>query len=372
MAKEFVRIGHNVTILTSNRFFPFPKYDSTVRKMLGSRIVGSGRKKNHGIEIIRKPVIIEAFCRTIFAGHKQVISSFHPDIVFVNGTATYNAIIISLLKPRNGFSLKTFDSHLPSEFDRTDGILKRMAYGVFRLCCSSLLNSRVDTFIAVQDDTVQLMHMAYGVDKPIQLIDLGTDTSLFSFTAKGRKQRRAELHIKDDIVVGLYTGKIIEAKGIHILLDAFGRLEKTCPNLHLVFVGDGPQEYKDALLRLVKDGSRLHFVGIQSQENLSSWYSMADFAVWPLQDTTAMNEAASCRLPFIANDKLGAKTRVSNNNAVLYKRGDGKNLAEKIKNLYAHPVERKKMGDRGRELVIQKLSWTKIAGEYLERVNRCK
>ena len=369
LAIEFARMGHKVIILTSDRFFPFPEYDSTVKRMLGSRIVEAGRKNNHGIEVVRKPVIFEGFCRTIFSGQKEVVNLFRPDIVLVNGTATYHTIILSLLKNKHNFILKTFDSNLPSEFELTDGLLKRLIYGTFRLCFSSLINRQVDAFIAVQDDTIPLMRKIYGVRKPIQLIDLGVDTHLFKYSALERKERRVELGIKDSDVVALYTGKIIEEKGVHVLLNAFNRIENECRSLHLVVVGSGPQDYISKITLKTKNTQRLHFVGIQSQNDLPSWYSMADFAVWPLQDTTAMNEAASCSLAFIANDKLGSRTRISNNNAVLYDRGDDGDLAKKMINLYAKTKERKQMGQRGRELMEKKLSWSRIAVEYLVGVN---
>ena len=43
-----------------------------------------------------------------------------------------------------------------------------------------------------------------------------------------------------------------------------------------------------------------------------------------------MNDAASCSLVFIANHKIGARLRLSNNNALLYKAGNSADLAKKI------------------------------------------
>ena len=40
LAKEQAEAGHNVTIISSDRYFPFPDYESTVKSILGNRYIG--------------------------------------------------------------------------------------------------------------------------------------------------------------------------------------------------------------------------------------------------------------------------------------------------------------------------------------------
>jgi spore maturation protein CgeB len=56
-----------------------------------------------------------------------------------------------------------------------------------------------------------------------------------------------------------------------------------------------------------------------------------------------MVEAAACNIPFIANDKIGTKLRISNNNAFLYKQRDIQDLYEKMKYLVENNEERVNM-----------------------------
>jgi glycosyltransferase involved in cell wall biosynthesis len=79
----------------------------------------------------------------------------------------------------------------------------------------------------------------------------------------------------------------------------------------------------------------------------------------------SMIDADGCNLPFIVNHTIGARVRLSNNNALLYKKGEEEDLAKKIEYLYLNPSIRKQMGKRGRQLVQKKLSWSKIAKEYI-------
>jgi glycosyltransferase involved in cell wall biosynthesis len=50
----------------------------------------------------------------------------------------------------------------------------------------------------------------------------------------------------------------------------------------------------------------------------------------------------------------------------LYKQGNVEDLSKKILWMIQHPVERKKMGKRGRALAVSQLSWRKIAEAYLK------
>jgi glycosyltransferase involved in cell wall biosynthesis len=131
-------------------------------------------------------------------------------------------------------------------------------------------------------------------------------------------------------------------------------------------VGNGNSSYIQHLQSLLLDPSHLHFVDAVLMHKLPPYYSLADLAVWPLQESTSMNDAASMSLPFIANDRLGARLRISNKNALLYKQGNVEDLSKKILWMIQHPVERKKMGKRGRALAVSQLSWRKIAEAYLK------
>ena len=98
---------------------------------------------------------------------------------------------------------------------------------------------------------------------------------------------------------------------------------------------------------------------------LYKYYSAADVAVWPLQESLAMNDAAACGLPFIANDELGDKERTSANNTLLYIKGDSIDLQQKLLYLLENKTQRIAMGKRGRDLMKKKFSWDILAERYL-------
>ncbi|MFA5932981.1 MAG: glycosyltransferase family 4 protein [Microgenomates group bacterium] len=368
LAKNFKKFGHEVKILTSNFYFPFPDYDSTVKKVLGKRELPIGKEVYDGLEIFRQKMIREIFTRAIFSGHESLLNTFKPDLVLVNKAASYNAVRMCQLKDQFKYKLYSYDSHLPSELERENLFVKKIVYFIFRLFFANIINSRIDKFIAVQEKTKIILKDFYGVKKNITVIPLGTDTDRFKFNAKVRSEIRKKNEIGNQDFVIIYAGKLIESKGVDILFKAFNELCKKNLHIKLMIVGEGSKEYTDFCLSKLdkKYHSKVIWIEFQRPENLYKYYSASESGVWPLQESTSMNDAASNSLPFIANDTVGDKTRISNNNGLLYKKGDYKELAKKIEYLYNNPMERKQMGKKGRELAVGKLSWEITAAKFLQ------
>lgn len=368
IVEQLVKQGHQVQVLTSNRYFPFPDYSASAGKILGPRILKAGSITKNGVKIIRQPVQFEIFARAIFTGHQEVLQSFKPDVVIVNKVAGFHSVRLAQLKSQFGYKLVSYDSHLPSEFYRENVGIKRLIYGSYAKLFGGILNSKVDKFVAVQEGTIEIMKDFYGVKKNIEYIPLGTDIDQFRFDKKQRLLLRTKYRIKNKDFVIIYTGKIVEAKGVDLLFKAFGELIKLHSDIKLVLIGDGVADYKQKCLSLVpiQNHNSIIFAGFQKNDDLYKFYSMSDVGVWPLQESTAMNDAAACSLVFIANDQIGTKTRVSMNNALLYKKDNVDDLTKKIEYLYSHADERKQMGQRGRQLVEAKLSWAKIAQQYIQ------
>ncbi len=367
VAKNLMELGHKVKIITSDRYFPFHNYESTTKKLLGNRIRSVGTKKENNFTVERKEILFEGFTRVFIPNIKEAIKNYKPDIVIVFGISTFTCFQISQLKKLLGFKLVIADSHLPSEFNSGNLLLKKIFYFIFRILFSKKIKSASDKVIAMQDQTKNIITDIYGIKKNIEVIPNGTDTQLFRFSKKERKVLRKKLDIPDSDFILIYTGKIIEQKGLEILFKAFSLLTKTNKKIHLLLVGSGPEEYIEKCYNKVPKTflNQIHLVGFQNQEELYKYYSASDLAVWPLQESLAMNDAAACSLPFIANDTMGDKTRVSNNNAVLYKKDNSNDLAKQINKLIKNTQLRNKMGRNGRKLMVEKLSWKELSKRFL-------
>lgn len=367
VSKHLSEMGHTVKVLTSDRYFPFHNYEATTKKILGERIRIIGTHKENGFLVERKPILLEAFTRVFIPDLKASIRAFNPDQVIVVGISTFTCFQVAQLKSELGFKLIIADSHLPSEFNSGNNIFKNIFYDIFKLLFTPTISKAADKVIAIQDKTVDIIKNVYGITKPIFVVPNGTDTKIFRFSKKYNETIRKELNIPQKSNVLIYTGKIIQQKGVDLLFTSFSRLIKKYKNIHLILVGSGPEDYISTCKQKVskKELNNIHFIGFLDQNELFKYYSAADIAVWPLQESLAMNDAAACKLPFIANNTMGDKTRISNDNALLYKKNNIKDLTKQIELLLKNPILRKKMGENGRKLMVEKLSWKKIAEQYI-------
>lgn len=368
IAKSLKKLGHTVSVITSDRYFPFPNYKETVEKVLGKRIVGSYTKKINGIEVTRQKVFFEFFARAVFFGIHKKIDVFKPDCVIVFGLSTPSCIQVSLLKLKNNFRFIGVDSHLPSELFSSQIPIKKVFYFFFRLIFSGIINKTIDKTIAVQEGTKEVITKYYGIQKKVSLVSHGTDTSIFQFNKEKRNKIRAKYKLKKNDFLIIYTGKIIESKGVDILVSAFKLLSVKYQNIYLLLVGGGPKEYIQKCIKIAQPSvnKKIIWESFKKYQELPAYYSASEVAVWPLQESLSMNDAAACSIPYIVNDTIGVKERLSNNNALLYKKGNAKDLAQKIEVLYKNSDKRIKMGRNGRTLVENKLSWQKVAQRYIE------
>lgn len=367
--KELAKMKHDVYILTSDHYYPFPNYSETTGKILGDRKVGNGVTRVEHVTIIRKKLVTELFTRAIFGGQEETIRKIRPSVVIVDKTAGYSQIVACLLKDKYKYRLISVDAHLPSGFEAEGNQLAKTAfYWLFRLFFSKLINSKVDKFIPVQEETETIMKKYYGVNRNIKHIPLGTDVALFKRSVKQGSIIRKKYNLKKSDFVIVYTGKIIKEKGVDILFKALSILSLKYTNIKLLLVGSGPQDYLDYCFSRIDATfrNRVIVTGFVLAAELPKYYSAATIGVWPLQESMSMNDAASCALPFIANNKIGARYRIKSGCAVLYTKGSSHDLAKKIETLYRDPKKIIAMGIKGSLFMKKELSWARIAAKYID------
>ena len=110
--------------------------------------------------------------------------------------------------------------------------------------------------------------------------------------------------------VFLSVGRLVERKGLDILLNAWGALpDMVKAKNSLVIVGAGEEEQK--LRQLASDNGihNVYFVGYKTAEELPEYYAASDVLVFPsLGDVWGLvvNEAMACGLPVLASKYAGA------------------------------------------------------------------
>ena len=137
------------------------------------------------------------------------------------------------------------------------------------------------------------------------------DTSLYSkfgeVARRDESQVRSRHHLPERYF--LYVGRLVKAKGVFDLLDAYAQLKAELRGkVRLVFVGDGSdrQELVERASKIVPGA--IQFLGFMHREELPSVYALADVLIFPTHSDPwglVVNEAMSCGLPVIATNVAG-------------------------------------------------------------------
>lgn len=142
-------------------------------------------------------------------------------------------------------------------------------------------------------------------------------------------------------VIG-FCGRIVEEKGIDVLIRAFEIIQKQIPEAVLRIAGDykgvaGGSVYPQ-LISYVKEHqiSNVAFLGKLKEEEMAAFFSGLDVFVLPSTNSLeafgmVQVEAMCCGTPVVASDLYGVRTIVQNTGAgLISKAGDAEDLADCI------------------------------------------
>lgn len=364
LSNEHSKMGHEVTVVTSERYFPFPDYDNTVFPVLGKRIGDAGEFDYDGFKVIKLNIAFEFSKRVWLRGLKNVLRRIKPDIVICHGIGNFNALRAARLKTRLGFKLVVDDHMLISE--KNHSLLGQLYYKAFNF---RDIYEQADRIVGVADECVEYIVDQYKFPRSrVEMIPLGADIDLFRFNENLGAAFRQQHGIDPDAIVITYTGKHTFKKGPHNILMA---LEKLTPTLRkkvvALFIGNMENAYEttfNAHVGKVSDKVKVIRISAVTNKELVDIYSASDVAVWPRQGSMSMIEASSCEVAIVCCDFL--TERYKNNNGIPIREDDIDDLARAFDLLIHNDEERRAMGRRGRELIMNEMSWRIIAERFIK------
>lgn len=364
LAREQQRLGHDVTVVTSDRFAPFPKYETTIRPIIGTRQRAAGRFRERDVSVIRLPVNIEVHSRCWMRGVGATLAELQPDVVHAHNVMKFTTVQAIRAKKRLGFRLIVDDHQHPVDVNRS--LMGRLAFGAFRTCVAATFSDRIDAVVAVTREIGDVMQTVYGFhSNRIRVIELGVDTNLFKFDAAARQELRAAWHCSEDQFLVIYTGKVVPQKGVHWLIEALARCAK---HIRVVVLGNAQPDYAETIAATAERlgvSNRLTFHPGVPQDELPRFYSACDAACWPRGVSIATLEAAACMLPLvIANGTVDE--RIAAGNGFAYPEGDVGALAYCLQQLADDPRAARDRGRVGAALARSQHSWAAINRQFLE------
>jgi glycosyltransferase involved in cell wall biosynthesis len=207
-----------------------------------------------------------------------------------------------------------------------------------------------------------------GFRGPAAVVGNGVDTRLFSPDSPDPIESQPP---GDSFRIG-YAGRLVEEKGLDVLLEAVGSLP--APR-SLVLSGEGP--FLERMLR----APFVQWAGNVPRENLPAFYRGLDALVLPSRTTSrwkeqfgrVLVEAQACGVPVVGSSS-GAIPEVIGDAGLIFPEGNTAYLAVALHRLRADPRLRGTFAQKGRERACANYGWDAIAAQmrqiYLSLMSR--
>jgi len=201
--------------------------------------------------------------------------------------------------------------------------------------------------------------------KKVWVIPNGVDLNKFRVMA--RQEARQRLGLDDNKRYLLYAGRLVDVKGLDLLLDAFAQLTQKWRDAELLLVGDGAErgalEHQATALG-IKD--KVHFVGAQPHERIVLWMNAGDVFCLPSRKEgfgAVLIEALACGTPVVATSVGGIPEIVAEGQVGrLVRSRDPKEMAACIEEVMETRWDRQRL----RDYVAERFSFDVVTKKLLE------
>lgn len=170
-----------------------------------------------------------------------------------------------------------------------------------------------------------------------------------------------------------YVGRLVRAKGVHVLLDAAARLAFP---FSLQLIGTGPAEPNlRYLAKSLGIEDKVEFSGQVASDAMPNHYRQLDVCVlpslsmpnWKEQFGRVLIESMACRVPVVGSDSGEIPEIIGradpDRGGMTFPEGDAEALAEKITQLHGDPSLRHSLGGQGRARVLAEFTQERIAAQ---------
>ena len=292
------------------------------------------------------------------------------DLVFVQGPALISLFTVFYCKRMKKKCVSYMHINLWEFFKKfLNTIPSRILYWIVKPLSKKMLNS-CSLILVPYHEMIDFLKRK-GVHTQFKEARLGVDIEKFSppKDEEEKKELKRKLHIPEDKKIIAYVGRISGEKNVHVLLDAFKKLNVENPFL-LMIGGSSPEMSKE--FRETKDCKVTGFV-----DNVEDYLKTADLFVMPsLTETTSLAtlEAMATGLPVVTT-KVGfiKKYVIKDHNGIFFPRNSSTMLAMKIDKLLTDEQMSRKLANNARKTVAYSFSWersiNKIKRLILEHYN---
>jgi glycosyltransferase involved in cell wall biosynthesis len=218
----------------------------------------------------------------------------------------------------------------------------------------------------MKNEVINVFQLA---DEKLKVIPNGIAIEKFIGIEKDIEFRRK--FAMDDEKVVFFVGRIVNEKGVHVLIDAIPKVLQYCANTKFVIAGKGPQlDYLKWKVWNANIHENVHFTGYIKDEELLKLYKCVDLAVFPsLYEPfgIVVLEGMVAKVPVVVSDTGGLNGIVEHGiDGMKSYTGNANSLADCIIEILSDSEKAEKIRNNAYDKVCRVYNWSKITEMTME------
>ncbi len=346
LSRELVTRGHEVTVLTSK---------APLGTRGRARTIDAENLAVHGYRTVRvgtsMPVYQNGSIARVSVGvglKARVARALRGmDVVHAQGLAHPSICLWALRTSTAPVNLGTFHTYFEGG---------HRAYKYFFAYVRATMG-RTDRLIAVSDACVEALSPYFG-DAPFDIVPNGVDTGLYRPLEGDETRPAGPPRI-------LFMGRFDPRNGLDTLLEATRILMDEGREFVVQVVGDGPLRPRyHHQARSLGVWDRIEWLGLLDKERPRLYREATVFASPCVLASfgVVLLEAMASGTPVVCADNIGFRQVIRDGVPGRFVRPhDARDLATGIGELLDDPARRESWGRTGRELVVERYSWDRVA-----------
>ncbi len=296
--------------------------------------------------------------RVLYSSLRSLLHKLKPDILYIdtepeNYTAVQCRLAIDAVSPQTHLALVS-----SRNLDyRSIGFPYKFAFT--HRWCDALARRRPADIMFVRP--LSTMYMLEGYARSVVHLPHPVDCAMFS------PETPATLPAVDGVFVVGYVGRLVESKGVQLLIRSLVRLPE---NVHALIVGKGPfRRDLEKLSKVLGVAGRVRFEPSVPYRSVAGFMRSMQLLVLPSLPAThwveqfgrVLVESMACGTPVIGS-RSGQIPEILGAEGVLVEPGDEDALVYAIDDLLCHPSRCVALGSAGRGRALQHFSAGVVAG----------
>jgi len=229
------------------------------------------------------------------------------------------------------------------------------------------------TYICVVSKAMQKRVMELGVpESKSRVMPMGVDLTGLFRPVPGVERRSNRI---------IFVGRLVEKKGVSVLLSAMPEVVRQFPDTELIVVGDGPlRQALEQQVRQLDMGGHVHFYGSVTHAQLPELYSSAAIAVVPSivaasGDQEGLGlviiEALGCGCAVVASSLAAISDVIDEQTGCLVRPGDVADMIVNLSTLLNDTARCTQMAERGRASVMGRFDRSITDDKYYRLITEC-